>query len=849
MADKTDDLVIGVSTDLSSVQRAIKKLDGDIARAGSQIEKRFAAVGKSIDKALPTGMQDRINKMVGVQVAATKEWTGALANQSKEMDRLRAKFSPMFSTISNYKTAVNEIRAAHRLGAISADEMATAIQRERQAALSSIAAIKGRNAALADTPAFRGGNNFNTANIAAQLQDIGVMAQMGIASPLTIALQQGTQLAAVFNQMGGTRDVIRGIGAAFLSIVNPISLVTIGTIAAGVAAYNYFAESKEGSEATEKALKEQAELIQRIAQKWGDALPAVRAYADEQDRLAGRADATEAYEKLAAETFKAIGQEVSSAGDAIRDVMGLLQQSVPTEQIVAVNQTLATLSQTASENKTTVDDMNAAHKALMDAFRSSNIPILKETADAIAGLTPKLAETNAEMQNLASEKELNLMLEDLQAKIGSIDSAKAREELRTLMDQTKKGEISVKDLLAELSKISGYAPDVSTIISAFRSVAEAAAAARQASAGIVGKESQGGRVRYGGSGYMQLPDSVGTTPTSRPLIEFEALPKSGGGRRSQAQRDADAYRDLVKTAKDRIDQMKLEAELVGKTGAAADAYRMKLELLQQATDKGRKISPEQRAELEKLADTYGKVTEKVAALKLQEDLLFERQQMFRSPTEQRIFSQLRSSGIDPASATGEFLASQIRLNEQLALGADLAKDFASGFVDDLLNGVSAMDALANAAARLGQKLLDMAMDQAINALFGNLVGALGGGIGGGIGGGSWAAANAGFATGTANTGGRRGEPRGVVHGQEAVIPLPHGGKVPVQIQAPVAPKFAAADVAGTINAPVNINIDASGADPAAIARLETGLAKVKNEIPGQVIASVRKAQKSNVKLG
>ena len=42
----------------------------------------------------------------------------------------------------------------------------------------------------------------------------------------------------------------------------------------------------------------------------------------------------------------------------------------------------------------------------------------------------------------------------------------------------------------------------------------------------------------------------------------------------------------------------------------------------------------------------------------------------------------------------------------------------------------------------------------------------------------------GFSSGTANTGGQRGQPRGIVHGQEAVIPLPSGGKVPVQLQAP-----------------------------------------------------------------
>src|SRR5690606_32671089 len=135
MADKTDDLVIGVSTDLSSVQRAIKKLDGDIARAGSQIERRFSSIGKSIDKAMPTAVQQRINRMVGIATDSTKEWTGALANQGKELEKLRAKYNPIFATINNYKSSINEIRNAHRLGAISADEMAAAISRERQAAL------------------------------------------------------------------------------------------------------------------------------------------------------------------------------------------------------------------------------------------------------------------------------------------------------------------------------------------------------------------------------------------------------------------------------------------------------------------------------------------------------------------------------------------------------------------------------------------------------------------------------------------------------------------------------------------------------------------------------------------
>lgn len=73
-------------------------------------------------------------------------------------------------------------------------------------------------------------NRFNTANIAAQFQDIGVTAAMGM-NPLLIALQQGTQLSAVLNS---TEKPIQGLADAFKQIINPTSLWTIALTALAV---------------------------------------------------------------------------------------------------------------------------------------------------------------------------------------------------------------------------------------------------------------------------------------------------------------------------------------------------------------------------------------------------------------------------------------------------------------------------------------------------------------------------------------------------------------------------------------------------------------------------------------
>lgn len=68
----------------------------------------------------------------------------------------------------------------------------------------------------------------NTSNIAAQFQDVGVTAFMGM-NPLLIGLQQGTQLAGVFAQSGGTmRQVLVG---AFQQIASAQAIATIGLVA------------------------------------------------------------------------------------------------------------------------------------------------------------------------------------------------------------------------------------------------------------------------------------------------------------------------------------------------------------------------------------------------------------------------------------------------------------------------------------------------------------------------------------------------------------------------------------------------------------------------------------------
>jgi hypothetical protein len=69
-------------------------------------------------------------------------------------------------------------------------------------------------------------------NLSRQVQDVGVSLASG-QSPLTVLFQQGAQIGDIFSSTSGT---MKGFGAQVASIVTPMRLLGLGTVAAGAAA-------------------------------------------------------------------------------------------------------------------------------------------------------------------------------------------------------------------------------------------------------------------------------------------------------------------------------------------------------------------------------------------------------------------------------------------------------------------------------------------------------------------------------------------------------------------------------------------------------------------------------------
>ncbi|UIK04912.1 phage tail length tape measure family protein [Neorhizobium galegae] len=215
-------------------------------------------------------------------------------------------------------------------------------------------------------------------------------AAMGM-SPLMIGLQQGTQLASVVSTM---ERPVRGLATAFLSLISPVSLVTIGLTAGVAALIQYFSTSSEGSGKMSADLRAQAELIASVANKWGDATPMLKAYADQMERAADAANRLKAADVVAKEQFKPVEDVLSDINPqyiaARRAMQGLGQDADPLFR--KVTGSFTELQSKIMDGTATIENLTTVQNALSEAYEKTGLPVIDRLIKAYDALLPRLRE-------------------------------------------------------------------------------------------------------------------------------------------------------------------------------------------------------------------------------------------------------------------------------------------------------------------------------------------------------------------------------------------------------------------------------------------------------------------------
>lgn len=354
-------------------------IDGRQSTAGAaEFERAMARAAKAaesqtaINQKLPTSLE-RITEAYRRVEASIDPITKAQYRHEREM--LRSQSVINRAVMSGVTT---EQEAARTISALRARQIA-----EIEALESAQLGLRGVGRAGA------GASSFNTGNVAAQLQDIGITAAMG-QSPLTVALQQGSQLSAVFGQTGAA-GAVRTLGAAIGGLFNPVSLITIALTGAAAAAIQYFMNWKNSADDSEEALKKQQELIAGVAARWGDAAPALKEYNDELTRQKDLADLLEA--STAARNQQYV-EERASVIDLTTDLDDLVNKlqilgANPTE-LVELQAAFANLQAKVKDSSATADDAIAVQKELNDLLGQTGLPIVKQYAEQFGTLATQI---------------------------------------------------------------------------------------------------------------------------------------------------------------------------------------------------------------------------------------------------------------------------------------------------------------------------------------------------------------------------------------------------------------------------------------------------------------------------
>lgn len=262
---------------------------------------------------------------------------------------------------------------------------------------------------------------------------------------------------------------------------------------------------------------------------------------------------------------------------------------------------------------------------------------------------------------------------------------------------------------------------------------------------------------------------------------------SGGG-------SANAYQQAIAAREKAIQQLAMEAALTRQAtlannnhGFSVERLRAQMELENAAIEAGLALTPQRRAEIDQLSESYALAAANAEAMATAQQLA------------EQAFDDLASAG----------------------------RNALDTIIDGFLEGRDAGEIFNSVLKDLAKNLINIGLSQLDGGMQAggfNPLGFLGGLFG--------------FSKGTPNTGGARGQVRGVVHGQEAVIPLPSGGKVPVEMKMPTLPQMGQ----GQLKIMLGVSADSAGnLTPFVESVVQTGIGRSAPMIVGAAVGQANKS--------
>jgi hypothetical protein len=502
----------------------------------------------------------------------------------KAFERLTAQIDPAFRAQQQMARGQEILDRAFNQGKIDADQYAASLEK-----------LRARYGQL-------GPANSNllsqTGNLAAQFNDIAVQLAAGT-SPLTVALQQGTQIGQVLGDgPGGARGAVAALGGAFMSLISPVNLVTIGAIAAGGALIQYFTSASEKVETLEDRLKAHADLIRSVKDAYGDAAKGLEDYATKSAAVLEtqlRAQMERLKGDVQRLSFELYYSMVQSTGAAFTD--------------------MATGAGFGGVNL----ELDPKYKDFASAFERLNqltadgLPDIRAYVEEVARIAQ--ASDSTQVKALAGEL-INKANAALQAQEALERDARA---VGILGDSISSNLGNVKEFEKALRDLSNIAlPKLSDLEKAREAYEKM----------LANTDTDTGR---------QMAEEAFRAAQQR-IMDREAEKKAEEARRKAeadarrgargAQADEDAFQRALTTAQGRTQQIQEETRLYGQYGGELEAARLRIELETAAKKRGLDISADMQRAIDAEVEGRRAAVEQLEAIRERQEALNAAQQYF-----------------------------------------------------------------------------------------------------------------------------------------------------------------------------------------------------------------------------
>ncbi|OAN86070.1 hypothetical protein [Sulfitobacter geojensis] len=665
---------------MAASERDNAGLEAEIGISLGKLTKQLAAAEARMVKTAKKYETDfaNANRKVSKQFDTTsKSAQGSAQAMAKEMDNLRAKFDPMFAASKRYEASLEELKRAHKVGALNVAQYEAALENLNAEYARSTGGARALSGGLAGVTQASGSARHQIQNTAFQIGDFAVQVGAGTSAAQALG-QQLPQLLGGFGIMGAVLGAVVAAGVPLVRFLMDSGEASVdleerlATLTGAVSDY-------------EQAVKDAQVPTDQLREKYGSAAQAAQEFVSALEGI-NKALALQALE--AAQAIDAV--DVTR----LRELVDIMNGMGPRASFLAAD----ALRDLQKEFNATEDEARALLQGI-DALRNAEGPKqaveaskeLLATIEAIYGPFDQLTGAALELA-----QQVQAVGENAATLTGTIDDANIG------VDRMTDG------FSAASAKLSAMVDNAGALGDNMYRAAKAAWDFLGAYPDKVAYNTTVGRGRgadprqFGGSAkdiqqndpaaQLAYSDMKVADAKRKALAKASKASKSSGGR-SKGKTET----SLFDIGENTMQNLERQIEMIGKTGSEIAGLTAKYKLLDEAKKRGIDLDAKQ-------AGSGKTVREQIDA---------------------------------QAEAIENLTKKADQYKERAALMDGLNQDLQDGFIDAIIAGESFGDVLSNLAKQLAKAALQAALfnngpfaSGGGSGLLGGLVSAVTGSIGG-----------------------------------------------------------------------------------------------------------------------